>query len=109
MGCQHSCVEKLIKDDLFSMMMTPSWKVCEPNLKRVAVVSCQLWGPDPNGGFTVAVHEVLNKTLTAAIRAVLAAATEKNDWATYDAWTNQYVEWNIACDTENKIAEVRKY
>merc|ERR1712039_465138 len=48
-----------------------------PNLRRCAIISCPLHGPDGNGGYTRPVHDELNRKLNAAIQLAIDFADAK--------------------------------
>lgn len=56
-----------------------------PNLKRCAIVSCPLHGPDDRGGYTRPVHDELNKKLVDGMDICISMA-RKNGWHERSTW-----------------------
>merc|ERR1712194_130558 len=60
-----------------------------PNLKRCAVVSCPLHGPDGQGGYTRPVHDELNRKLVAGMDICISMARQKG-WHQRSTWGEPY-------------------
>jgi len=86
---QSDTVEKVSQDFVAWSFRPARENVFAPNLKRIAVVSCPLFGPDDNGGFTKPIHDELNHRLVKALE-VFAATCKRVGFVCSSHWQKNH-------------------